>query len=399
MNHTAWRIFLIVTAALIVCGVAVYLLVALAFPERFDAVVAQQADADLRTLVARLAGTSTAHGISLIVEFCADHHALATLTAGGETTSYGSEPPTGTDTAFTLSGTVDFADGTSGLLAVTVPSTAHATISATFGQLLVPALAVIIVLSAVVSWVCNRMIARLEHSNAALRRESQAMRELEAQRSAFFAAASHELKTPVAVLRAQLEGMIMKLGDYADRDAQLPRALTTVDRMQRLVEETLLVSRMNGATPPRREPVDLNGLIDDAIDERRELAVLRAITFSTDVEPGARVHADRALMARAMGNIVGNAAAYATAGTIVTISADGESLSVANETDQRISPDDLARLGEALFRPDASRATASGGTGLGLHLTGLILEAHGFTPHISLDDGVFTYRIEWHGRR
>ena len=95
-------------------------------------------------------------------------------------------------------------------------------------------------------------LAELEEANAALRGDMERARELERQRLAFFSAASHELKTPVTILKGQLSGMLDGVGVYRDREKYLARSLQVAGRMEALVGELLAVSRMesDGAVRP-----------------------------------------------------------------------------------------------------------------------------------------------------
>ena len=94
----------------------------------------------------------------------------------------------------------------------------------------------------------------LENANQALRSEVERERDLERQRMAFFHAASHELKTPVTILKGQLSGMLERVGVYRDRDKYLLRSLQVTGRMENLVQEMLAISRMeSGSGAVKRE--------------------------------------------------------------------------------------------------------------------------------------------------
>ena len=95
----------------------------------------------------------------------------------------------------------------------------------------------------------------LESANLALRGEVERERELDRQRMAFFSAASHELKTPVTILKGQLSGMLEGVGVYQDRDKYLLRSLQVTGRMENLMREMLAISRMeSGSAAVKREP-------------------------------------------------------------------------------------------------------------------------------------------------
>ncbi len=87
-------------------------------------------------------------------------------------------------------------------------------------------------------------LTELKQANDALRGEMEQERELERQRLAFFSAASHELKTPITILKGQLTGMLDGVDVYRDRDKYLARSLQVTGRMETLVQEILTISRM-----------------------------------------------------------------------------------------------------------------------------------------------------------
>ena len=141
----------------------------------------------------------------------------------------------------------------------------------------------------------------LETANCALRGEVERERELDRQRMAFFSAASHELKTPVTILKGQLSGMLEGVGVYRDRDKYLLRSLQVTGRMEGLVREMLEITRMEAGTASiRQEPVDLSGLVrrqlalDGALPEQRGQKVTAALA------PGITVCGDAPLLSKAV---------------------------------------------------------------------------------------------------
>ncbi len=109
-------------------------------------------------------------------------------------------------------------------------------------------------------------LGELNASNQALRGEVERERERDRQPwTAFFSAASHELKTPVTILKGQLSGMLDGVGAYRDRDKYLLRSLQVAGRMEHLIGEMLAISRMEtGLAEVRRERVDLSALLGPA---------------------------------------------------------------------------------------------------------------------------------------
>lgn len=191
----------------------------------------------------------------------------------------------------------------------------------------------------------------LETANQALRGEVARERELDRQRMAFFSAASHELKTPVTILKGQLAGMLEGVGVYQDRDKYLLRSLQTTGRMERLIGEMLSISRMeSGSAAVRQEPVDLSALTAQQLALDRELLEQRGQQLVSALTPGITVPADASLLGKAVGNLLSNASRYSPEGAEIRVwcgRLEGRpALSVEN-TGARISGDALPHLFEA----------------------------------------------------
>ena len=221
----------------------------------------------------------------------------------------------------------------------------------------------------------------LERANRALRGEVERERELDRQRMAFFNAASHELKTPVTILKGQLSGMLEGVGVYRDRDKYLLRSLRVTGRMENLVQEMLAISRMeSGSVALKREVVDLSALIERQLALDAPLLEQRNQKLVQDLTPGLAVTGDDSLLGKVVGNLLSNAALYSPEGTEVRVwcglLAGRPALAVEN-TGAHISEDALPHLFEAFYREEGSRSRATGGSGLGLYLVKMILDRHG----------------------
>ena len=238
-------------------------------------------------------------------------------------------------------------------------------------------------------------LAELEEANAALRGDMERARELERQRLAFFSAASHELKTPVTILKGQLSGMLDGVGVYRDREKYLARSLQVAGRMEALVGELLAVSRMESDGASRREAVELSALTAEKLAQDAELLEQRGMTAVEALEPGLLVEGERALLGRAVENLLSNAALYSPEGAEIRVTAAARGawavLTVEN-TGARIPAEALPHLFEAFYRAEPSRSRATGGSGLGLYLVRMIVERHGGTCRIenSADGVCFT---------
>lgn len=233
----------------------------------------------------------------------------------------------------------------------------------------------------------------LETANQALRGEVARERELDRQRMAFFSAASHELKTPVTILKGQLSGMIDGVDVYRDRDKYLLRSLAVTERMEHLIQEMLSISRMeSGKESVRMEPVDLSGLLTRQLDGYRELLEQRRQTPAVSLAPGITVTGDAALLKKAVGNLLSNASLHSPEGVRIRVwcgrLGETPAFSVEN-TGAHIREEALAHLFEAFYREESSRSRSMGGSGLGLYLAQIIFKRHGARCMIeNTDDGV-----------
>lgn len=222
-------------------------------------------------------------------------------------------------------------------------------------------------------------LAELKEANAALRRDIDRERELERQRTAFFSAASHELKTPVTILKGQLTGMLEGVDVYRDRDKYLARALRTAGRMESLVGELLTVSRMEDLSL-RQQEVDLGALILEQLAQAEDLLREKNMTPELNLPEGLRISGDPALLKKVLGNLLSNAVFYSPQGASLTLSAgqsrDGVVLLVEN-SGSHIPEEALPHIFEAFYRAEGSRNRRTGGSGLGLYIVKMILDLHG----------------------
>ena len=195
---------------------------------------------------------------------------------------------------------------------------------------------------------------------------------------AFTRAAAHELKTPLAVLRAHAEALREDI-DPAKRGEYLDVVLSEADRMAALTAGLLDLSRLEAGAELRRERVDLTALVEAAFDRLALPMERRGLAVTLDLSP-CMVSGDRRLLELLAGELAANAARHAAPGGAVTVTlkqAGGRAeLTVDNDGDS-LPEADLGRIWEPFYRTDASRSRDTGGTGLGLSLVKAAAEAHG----------------------
>ena len=223
-------------------------------------------------------------------------------------------------------------------------------------------------------------LKELENTNLALRREMEKEREMERRRTAFFSAASHELKTPVTILKGQLTGMLEGIDVYRDRDRYLLRSLQVTGRMENLIREMLVISRMETGTGEiRRETLLLSGLIEKQITLYGELAEQRGQQLILGLSQDITVTGDPSLLGKAVGNLLSNASLYSPEGAEIRVRCgkkQGHPVVTVENTGVHIREEALPRLFDAFYREESSRSRSTGGSGLGLYLVRMILKRH-----------------------
>ncbi|HJB16398.1 MAG TPA: HAMP domain-containing histidine kinase [Candidatus Blautia excrementipullorum] len=217
----------------------------------------------------------------------------------------------------------------------------------------------------------------LKSANEELQKDIAKEREQERQRIDFFTSVSHELKTPVAVLKGELEGMICRVGEYRDRDTYLRHCLKTVNDMEGLVKEILMAARMGGSDfLPAFSDLDLSRMLARSCREIKGRMEDRGMELHTDIEPDFHYQGDGRLLDKVFSNVLGNAVSYSPEGAAVAVSLQNGVFQVEN-TGVHIEEEDLKRIFMPFYRVEKSRSRNTGGSGLGLYITKMILEHHG----------------------
>lgn len=223
-------------------------------------------------------------------------------------------------------------------------------------------------------------LSELQEANQKLQADIDRERQLEKQRAAFFAAASHELKTPITIIKGQLQGMLYGVGRYKDRETYLAKSLEVTDTLEKMVQELLTISRFD--TPGyacSKHPFDLSKAVNERLLDYDDLFIQKDLTVESSISPEVYITGDILLLQKALDNLFGNAAAYSEAGNqiIVKLWKEGEkALFSIENTGAHIPDEDIPRLFEAFYRVDQSRNRQTGGTGLGLYIVKTILDLH-----------------------
>ena len=225
----------------------------------------------------------------------------------------------------------------------------------------------------------NTMLGRIEAAFSARAAAEQRLRR-------FVADASHELRTPLTTIRGYAELYRSgALGTRSDLDDAMRRVEGEAVRMGVLVDDMLLLARLDQGRPLEREPVRLDVVAADAAADARAVDPSRAITVDAEE---VTVAGDDARLRQVVGNLVGNAVRHTPAGTpiAVTVRAAGDvaRVSVADEG-QGMDAETASRVFERFYRADPARST--GGSGLGLSIVAAVVAAHGGTVSVETAPG------------
>ena len=215
-------------------------------------------------------------------------------------------------------------------------------------------------------------------------------RRLEVLRRDFVANASHELKTPVAAVRALAETLLTALPDDPEAGRRFAERIgREAERLDLLTRDLLDLSRVErGALDV--EPVDLVGLVKEVVGGYADRAEERRIKLSTEVEPGVALRGDRAQLGLLLSNLIDNALRYTPAKGAVCVrlnAAESRAVLQVHDTGQGIPAGELSRVFERFYRVDKARARQTGGTGLGLAIVRHVAEAHGGTVRVESELG------------
>jgi two-component system sensor histidine kinase BaeS len=197
-------------------------------------------------------------------------------------------------------------------------------------------------------------------------------------RQQWIADIAHELRTPLAVLRGEIEALedgVRPLGP-----ASLGSLAQEVAQLARLVEDLHLLSLSDlGALDYRKEPLDLAEVVEDIVDAHRRALAERGLEVELRLERGARILGDATRLGQVFGNLMQNSLRYTDSPGRLAVAlrrAGGRVVVDWQDSSPGVSERDLPRLTERLFRVDASRSRAGGGSGLGLAIARAIVEAH-----------------------
>jgi two-component system, OmpR family, phosphate regulon sensor histidine kinase PhoR len=214
-------------------------------------------------------------------------------------------------------------------------------------------------------------------------------RRLEVLRRDFVANASHELKTPVAAVRALAETLLTALPDDPEAGRQFAeRIAREAERLDVLARDLLDLSRVERGTLDV-EPVDLVGLAKEVVGGYEDLATERRVRLRSELQQ-VSMRGDRAQLGLLLSNLLDNALRHTPAKGTVCVrldAAESRALLQVADTGEGIPARELPRVFERFYRVDKARARQTGGTGLGLAIVRHVAEAHGGTVRVDSELG------------
>ena len=405
-NSLSAKVFLWIAGLLILCSLLIYGMVMIFLPQSYTVVASSRVESEIQQLTETLSRADFADSGEILNQFSRENQALVVLTGAGDSQSFGSVVSGDHENILTTSLEITFADRTDTYtLSITAPVSAGRELTVALLKMFPFLLLLILLISALgahldMTWDCkvnrtdelgvlanslNMMAKRLdiamkelESANEQLKDDMEHITKLSRQRRDFFAAASHELKTPITILKGQIESMILGIGKYKDTGKVLPETLKEVENMEKLVKEILTISKieMDGLAG-KAEPMSLPDTLTKVTEALLPLAQERQITVHSQLAEDVTVSGNVSLLEKAIHNILSNAIRHSPEGAEVFIHLTPSNLTVTN-TGTTIPEEDLTVLFTPFYRVEKSRNKSTGGSGLGLYLVKTILELHGF---------------------
>jgi len=443
------KVFLWVFSALTICSMLIYGIVMTVLPERYQIAYDRELENNTEQFFSELEQMTYTEAVEQIYNFCIQNNSAAVLSGEQVSLTFGEMVSDSLDTATTnLSASIVFTDSdVEYMLIICSISNTTSQISNTFLKLIPVVLVIILMLSAASAFICSKIIVapivkisriskrmttldftwrcdvtsndeigvlasslntmanrlqnamnELESANRQLTADVKKFQSLEEQRRNFFSAVSHELKTPLTIIKGQIENMMLGYGDFKNHEKYLPELFKTTEDMEYLVREILSISKMEtmNLTDTLQE-ISLLDTVRHAIDVLTPIADEKNIRIHQDIKEDVIVSVNKNLWDKVLSNIIGNAIRHSPCGENVYISCKkGKTLRVVN-TGVTISDDDLSNMFTPFYRADRSRSRVTGGSGLGLYIVKTILDLHGMTCCIQNTQNGVAFEIDFNG--
>jgi len=446
-NSLSIKIFLGIMTILVVVSLFIYGSLRILMPKVFESEQSEQFTANLHTLASQLESVSIDDIESHITDFAINNQSSVSIYNSENTelayVNFSSdESPSDNEV---VSGTINFQNaGKTYSLVAKIPSSSVDQLSGTFTHVFPYIIMIIFCLSALVAFLYSHIIARpivsisniskkmtvldmtwrcnivrsdeigvlasslntmaeklkytleeLKSANEKLQKDIDRERQQEKQRIDFFRAVSHELKTPITILKGELEGVIYAVGEYKDRDTYLRRCMGTVIEMENMVKEILSASRMADSDfSISVAEVNIGQVITECCQKLQGIVEDKAMIFVTDIENPFFYHGDEAMLKKAFSNIIANAVYHSPVGATITVSLKDGMFHTEN-TGVYIEPADIGQIYQPFYRIDQSHNRSTGGSGLGLYIVKTIFDRHGLYYEIDNSDKGVQFTVDF----
>ncbi|NBH14446.1 sensor histidine kinase [Lachnospiraceae bacterium] len=436
-NSLSAKVFLWVLFALTICSMLIYGIVLTVLPKQYQVTSDKQLDTNTKILVSKLQDMRYEEAVNEIYNFCIQNNSAAILSDDNGALTFGEIKSEALAVATSsIATTVTFLDNKTeyALVVSSISQTANVILRLML-RFLPVIFAIILLLSSLSAFICSKVIVspivkisqiskrmtlldmtwkcnmesndeigilasslntmasrlnetmeELTNANNQLTDDVEKFKALEEQRRNFFAAVSHELKTPLTVLKGQIENMILGFGDYQNHEKYLPEALKATEDIEHLVKEIIAISKMESMDlEDTLQEVSLKQTVNDTIQVILPLAQNKDIQIHPNINADMVLSVNPNLWNKVLSNIIGNAVRHSPCGEEVFItlqSFENENVLVIENTGASIPEADLPHMFTPFYRADKSRNKATGGSGLGLYIVKTILDLHGMSYQI-----------------
>ena len=419
------KIFIMMTLVLILVGVVIYAIVMNVMPNNYKNVTLSNYTEEIQKLVEDLEKGTIEDATNKIYDFCLTYSANAQLTGNEVTYKFGEIPEQDTSIQ-TISSEVTFANSQeSYILSLSVSEHTVNQIMMAFLKITPVILLLIFVISIIsaqiiskivtkpivdisniskklskldMTWRCNttrtdeigvlannldtmakRLNATLNEltiANKQLQKDIEQEKEREKVQTQFFRAVSHELKTPLTIIKGELEGMIYEVGEYKNKEKYLKHCLKVANDMESLIKEILSVAMIKEENFKLNEKeFNIANTIKNVLKKYQGIAEDKEIEIITNIQKEYNFTGDERLLENAISNIVSNAVMYSPKKAKVFIDFKDKVMKIEN-TGIHIENEDLKQLFNPFFRVDKARGRNTGGSGLGLYIAKTIFDYH-----------------------
>lgn len=430
-NSLSVKVFLWVFSALTICSILIYGIVLIFLPKQYQVTSDRKLDANTEMLVSKLQNMTYENAVNEIYDFCIQNNSAAILGDEKGALNFGEIKTEKTKVATSnIAAIVNFLDSKEEYTLVVSSLSQTSDIILNLMLHFLPLVFVIILLlSSLSAFICSKVIVspiakisqiskrmtsldmtwkceverndeigilasslnimasrlhetmeQLTNANKQLSYDVEKFKELEEQRRNFFAAVSHELKTPLTILKGQIENMILGYGDYQNHEQYLPEALKTTEEIEHLVKEIIAISKMESMElEDTLQKISLKQTINETVKAILPLAQDKDIYIHQNIGNDVVLSVNPNLWNKALSNIIGNAVRHSPCGEDVFITLqvfEERNTLVVENTGVSIPEDDFSHMFTPFYRADKSRNKATGGSGLGLYIVKTILDLH-----------------------